>query len=96
MAKTINESCPALLVELVVETCLEREGIEVTDKLVSELTARANYHFAHNAKFKKEIKGKGNEGRDNLYKYITHWIKSKYWEKYSYLKEKVVHPDELL
>jgi len=86
MPKTINEACPPLLVEMVAETCLEREGIEVNDTLVKELTARANYHFAHNKLFKKQIQAKGNAGRDNLYKYMTHWVKRKYWERCSYLE----------
>lgn len=97
--KTITETCPALLTWLIAETALEKEGYYPAEKeAINGLVAKANYHFNTNEQFKKTILSKangGNAGRDNLYMWMYHWIKGKYWIRKGYLPELFIPYQEL-
>lgn len=43
---------------------------------VSYLINRAEIHFHHSKHFRDSITAKGNKGRDNLYMFMDHWLKS--------------------
>ena len=93
--KTIGEAVPALLTYLIAETAIGRVGItiepEAEKQLVAGLVAKANFHFNTNEAFKKSILSKanyGNAGRDNLYMWMEHWIKGKYWVRHGYMPKR--------
>lgn len=91
--KTIGEAVPALLTYLIAETAIGKERLEPTKELVNGLVAKANFHFNTNEQFKKSILSKangGNAGRDNLYMWMEHWIKGKYWIRHGYLPEALI------
>ena len=45
-----------------------------------ELTGRANTVYAHNAHFRKTIRGEGARGRDLLWTFMRHWLSGLLWE----------------
>ena len=42
--------------------------------LSEKLAAKANTIYRHNARFRKQIKARGNAGRDQLYIWMHHWL----------------------
>ncbi|MDA1276053.1 MAG: hypothetical protein O2960_18710 [Verrucomicrobia bacterium] len=52
---------------------------------VRELTARANTIYAHNARFRRRIRGKGTSGRDYLWMFMRHWLSALLWERRPHL-----------
>lgn len=53
-------------------------GFEIPNKesFVDKLEAKANEVYAHNSKFRSQIRGKGDRGRDQLYVWMRHWLTS--------------------
>lgn len=41
---------------------------------VRELVAHANTVYAHNARFRRKISGKGNAAREWMWTYMRHWL----------------------
>jgi hypothetical protein len=80
----IGQVVPALIPSLLVETALEKEGVEPTQDIVDWCTSFMNFQFNTNESFRKSVKSQannGNYGRDFLYAFIKPWIQSKQWEK---------------
>jgi hypothetical protein len=42
--------------------------------LTKYLCERANTHYQYNKSFNKDVKAKGNKGRDYLYMFMYHWV----------------------
>lgn len=49
-------------------------GEPLPQRWVRELAARANTVYAHNAQFRRYIRGKGTRGRDWLWVFMRHWL----------------------
>lgn len=47
---------------------------------IRELVARANTVYAHNARFRRIIRGLGDRGRDSLWAFTRHWLAGLLWE----------------
>ena len=47
---------------------------------IRELVARANTVYAHDAQFRRIIRGRGNRGRDSLWAFTRHWLAGLLWE----------------
>src|SRR2546422_656487 len=43
-------------------------------RFVRELTAYANTVYAHNARFRRKVRGEGTRGRDYLWVFMRHWL----------------------
>lgn len=96
--KTISQAVPALCVWMIAETCLEKAGIEPTNKNMNWLVTFANYQFNANTSFRKKVMSKangGNAGRDFLYEFMKHWIQGKMWEKHALLQNMLVFQEEI-
>lgn len=76
----ISKLVPALIPSLIAETVLEKAGIEPQKHIVDWLTSFMNYQFNKNEGFRKNVKSKA--GRDFLYSFVDHWIRTKTWEKH--------------
>ena len=44
------------------------------DDFSENLSAKANQIYRHNERFRKQIKARGNAGRDQLYVWMRHWL----------------------
>ena len=67
-----------LVPRAVMEGVCEEAGIWLDQPLphrwVRELTAFANTVYAHNPRFRRKVRGKGNSGRDYLWMFARHWL----------------------
>jgi hypothetical protein len=41
---------------------------------IEELTHRANIIYTHSARFRRNVRGHGNAGRDYLWMFMRHWL----------------------
>ena len=41
---------------------------------IRELVAHANTVYDHNPRFRRQIRGHGNRGRDHLWTFMRHWL----------------------
>jgi hypothetical protein len=77
--KTIHEAFKTELAKW--EKLDDGAKIELDRKIKAEQTSveeylvlRANTTFQYNTTFRKDIKSKGNKGRDTLYMFMYHWV----------------------
>jgi len=93
----ISKAVPALIPSLVAETALEKAGIKPQKDIVDWLTSFMNYQFNKSERFRKSVLSKansGNYGRDFLYSFLNHWIRTKTWEKHPMTPEMEKYIDE--
>lgn len=61
----------AVLVELI--NGIKKNIPDFQDK-VTQLCARAEALYENNKHFRNKVRGRGNSGRDYLYKFMRHWL----------------------
>ena len=73
-----------LVPRAVAEAVCEEAGVWLDQPLprwwVRELTAYANTVYAHNARFRRKVRGQGDSGRDYLWAFVRHWLTGLLWE----------------
>lgn len=60
-------------------------------EMAEELSDYANKIYKHNDRFRKQIRAKGNRGRDTLYMFMRHWLASFLHEKHPAIFEQLPH-----
>lgn len=74
-----------LVPRAVAEGVCEEAGVWLDQPLprrwVRELTAYANSVYAHNARFRRKVRGPGNSGCDYLGVFVRHWLCGLLWER---------------
>lgn len=79
------ESDTPIVPRAVMEAVCEEAGLWLGQPLprrwIRELTARANTIYAHNPRFRRNIRARGNKGRDYLWAFTRHWLAGLMWER---------------
>ena len=65
---------PRAVMEAVCEEAAVWLGQPLPRRWIRELTARANTIYAHNPRFRRKIRAKGDKGRDYLWAFARHWL----------------------
>lgn len=73
---------PWIVCEQVANEAARLTNSELPLSLVSYLTARAEACYAKNKSFRREIRRRGNRGRDHLYMFARHWISAEINRQY--------------
>lgn len=65
---------PGIVAWAVVEEASAWLGKPLPKRWIRELAGRANTVYARNARFRRRICSRGNEGRDWLWAFTRHWL----------------------
>ncbi|MEO8429119.1 MAG: hypothetical protein ABI651_18665 [Verrucomicrobiota bacterium] len=65
---------PSAVMKAVCEEAGVWLGQPLPRRWISELTAHANTTYAHNARFRRNVRAKGDKGRDYLWAFVRHWL----------------------
>src|SRR6266567_4168166 len=79
------ESDTPIVPRAIMEAVCEEAGIWLGQPLprrwIRELAARANAVYAHNPRFRRKVRARGNSGRDYLWAFTRHWLSGLMWER---------------
>jgi len=79
------ESDTPIVPRAVMEAVCEEAGVWLGHPLprrwIRELTARANTIYAHNPRFRRNVRAPGDRGRDCLWAFVRHWLAGLMWER---------------
>jgi hypothetical protein len=56
-------------------------GQPLPRRWIRELTAYANTVYACNPRFRRNVRAKGNQGRDYLWAFTRHWLTALMWDR---------------
>jgi len=65
---------PEWIAESVVQEAERFLQADLPENFVARLAAKAEYLYPRHTQFKKLLNGPGNAGRNNLYRFMRHWM----------------------
>ena len=87
------ESDTPIVPRAVMEAVCEEAGVWLGQPLprrwIRELTAHANTVYAHNSRFRRNVRAKGNLGRDYLWTFTRHWLAGLMGERRPHLRARL-------